>query len=102
MLEDQFKDLREQHNKILFSSKENDDTVYDEENLQSNDEENVGGLPKSFENTQQSVKLPAKGVEYTGNEPKSSSNSSVPNRNNMSLASGTTPPLVAALNLIPQ
>jgi hypothetical protein len=38
MLEDQFKDMRDQQHKILFSTKEND-TMYDEENLMSNDEE---------------------------------------------------------------
>jgi hypothetical protein len=37
-LQDQFKDMREQQHKILFSTKEND-TIYDEENLQSNDED---------------------------------------------------------------
>jgi hypothetical protein len=59
MLEDQFKDMREQQHKILFSSKEND-TLYDEENLQSNDEEQLipgGPGSVSFENTQQSLKL---------------------------------------------
>lgn len=52
MLQDQFKDMREQQHKILFSSKEND-TIYDEENLQSNDEEQVQPGPGSvsFENT---------------------------------------------------
>jgi len=46
MLDDQFKDLREQQHKILFSSKEND-TFYDEENLQSNDDEQLVPGPGS-------------------------------------------------------
>jgi hypothetical protein len=86
-LQDQFKDMREQQHKILFSTKEND-TIYDEENLQSNDEDQVqpGAGPGSFENTQQSIKLNS----VLGN---------AQNRNNLGLQSVATN---APINFIPQ
>ena len=86
-LQDQFKDMREQQHKILFSTKEND-TIYDEENLQSNDEDQVqpGAGPGSFENTQQSLKLNSVlGIAQ--------------NRNNLGLQSVATN---APINFIPQ
>ena len=88
LLQDQFKDMREQQHKILFSTKENDDTIYDEENLQSNDEDQVqpGAGPGSFENTQQSLKLNSVlGIAQ--------------NRNNLGLQSVAT---TAPINFIPQ
>jgi hypothetical protein len=42
MLEDQFKDMRDQQHKILFSNKDND-TFYDEENVMSGNEEDING-----------------------------------------------------------
>ena len=86
MLQDQFKDMREQQHKILFSSKEND-TIYDEENLQSNDEEQVQPGPGSvsFENTQQSLNL-------------NSVLGTTQNRNNLGLQSVAT---TAPINFIP-
>ena len=87
LLQDQFKDMREQQHKILFSTKEND-TIYDEENLQSNDEDQVqpGAGPGSFENTQQSMKL-------------NSILGTAQNRNNLGLQSVAT---TAPINFIPQ
>ena len=59
MLEDQFKDLREQQHKILFSNKEND-TFYDEENIMSGNEDDINGKPPgsiNLNNTQQSLHM---------------------------------------------